>query len=311
MQNIPMRDAFWSRVYELAHDNRDIVIVTADMGSPALDKYRRDFPNRFVNVGIAEQNAIAVAAGLTLGGKKVFVYAIAPFITMRCYEQIKVLLATMNLAVTVVGVGAGYSYDDAGPTHHAVEDLSIMRILPHMTVNNITDSVMARAFAARSLTMTGPNYVRLDRKLLPNLYKEDSNFDAGLEILRPGQEVYIIATGNMVHQALSISEELSKQSVVVGVIDIYTLPINKEALFAALAGVKKIITLEEHLLPGGLGSAVCEALADNGAFIPVKRMGIDCSGGYCFKYGGRQNIQAVSGLDIKTATRSVLEFVQE
>ena len=174
-KNISMRDALWNRIYEIAKNDSDVVIVSADNGAPALDKFRKDLKGQFINTGIAEANTVLVATGLALGGKKVFAYAIAPFITLRCYEQIKIELAAMNIPVTLVGVGAGFSYDDSGPTHHTIEDLSIMRILPNMTVNNISDSVMAAAFADISCKMTSPNYLRLDRKILPNMFRGKSN----------------------------------------------------------------------------------------------------------------------------------------
>jgi len=160
LKNISMRDSFWSRLYDIAKKDRDVIILAADMGAPALDKFKRDLSSQFVNTGIAEQNTILIASGLTLGGKKVFAYAIAPFITLRCYEQIKVELAAMNIPVTLVGVGAGFSYDESGPTHHTLEDLSIMRTLPNITINNITDNVMATAFADISYKSTSPNYIR-------------------------------------------------------------------------------------------------------------------------------------------------------
>ena len=128
------RDAFWSRGYEAAREDRDIVVITADMGAPALDAFRSDLPAQFINVGIAEQNAVSVGTGLALAGKKVFVYAIAPFITLRCLEQIRVGQGIMGIPLTLVGVGAGFGYEDSGPTHHLVEDLAVMRAMPNMTV---------------------------------------------------------------------------------------------------------------------------------------------------------------------------------
>lgn len=307
-KNISMRDAFWNRIYEIAKNNSDIVIISADIGAPALDKFRKDLSGQFVSTGIAEQNMILAAAGLALGGKKVFAYAIAPFITLRCYEQIKIELAAMNIPVTLVGVGAGFSYDDSGPTHHTVEDLSIMRILSNMTVNNITDSVMAAAFADISCKMTSPNYIRLDREVLPNIYKEGSDFSSGLTVLKESNDIYIVATGNMVHRALETANELEKHSINVGVIDLYTLPVNEKLFLEKISNAKRIITLEEHTLPGGMGGAVAEVLADNNKFIPIKRIGLDCKKGYCYKYGGRKNIQSLYGLDKESLTKTILNL---
>ena len=214
MDNLSQRDAFWSRVYELAKKDKDIVLVIADMGAPALDQFRSELFSQYIDVGIAEQQAIALSAGLALNGKKPFAYAIAPFISLRCYEHIRVNLSSMKLAVTIVGVGAGVSYDDSGPTHHAVDDLSALRILPNLKIHNITDSVMARSFADISMQMVGPNYVRLDRGILPTIYDETFDFSDGLSVLIPGCDRYIIATGNMVHRAMEIASEL--KSVAIG-----------------------------------------------------------------------------------------------
>jgi len=306
-KKISQRDALFNRLYEIAKDNRNVVIVSADMGAPSLDKFRRDLSSQYVDVGIAEQNAITIAAGLAMNGKKVFAYAIAPFITLRCYEQIKLELAAMNLPVTVVGIGAGFSYDPSGPTHHNLEDISIMRALPNLTMTSLTDSAMTTAFADISCKMNHPNYLRLDRGLEPDIYKNGDDFSAGLSILRKSKDVYIIATGNMVHRALEVSDELKKLSVNAGVIDLYTLPVNQKLLLEAVNGAKKIITLEEHFLEGGMGSAVLEVLADNNKLISVQRFGLSLKKGYCYKYGGRENIQSLYGLDAKSLVKAIYE----
>jgi len=306
--NTSMRNAFFNRIYEIAKNDKDIVVISADMGAPALDRFRRDLPGQFINTGIAEQNTILIAAGLAIEGKKVFAFAIAPFITLRCYEQIKVDLAGMNLPVTIVGVGAGFSYEDSGPTHHTLEDVSIMRILPNMIVNTATDNVMTVGFVGLSLKMSGPNYVRLDRKILPNIYEQETDFSQGLAILKPVADINIVATGNMVHRALEVSEELKKQSLEIGVIDLYTLPINEKLFLNTINNAKKIVTLEEHTLPGGLGGAVVEVLADNNKLIPVKRIGLNLRKGYCYKYGGRENIQSLCGLDVESIKKTISEF---
>jgi transketolase len=310
MDNIHQRDAFWNKIYDIAKDNKDVIVISADMGAPALDKFRRDLGGQFVNVGIAEQQAIVLAAGMAMDGKKVFTYAIAPFITLRCYEQIRVNLAGMNLPVTVVGVGAGYSYDEAGPTHHSLEDISTLRILPNMKVHSITDSVMAAGIAEISCKLGHPNYVRLDRKILPTVYSEDADFSSGISVLKEGKKLYIVATGNMVHQALKVSDELKKKHKVdAGVLDVYSIPINEKLFLKTIAGADRIVTMEEQTLPAGLGSAVCEVLADNNKLLPVKRIGLDLSTGYCYKYGGRSNIQTVMGLDKATVIKNILKFL--
>ena len=313
MDNITQRDAFWNKVYERAQTDKNVIVVSADMGAPALDKFRKDFPQQFVNVGIAEQNGILIATGLVLTGKKVFVYAIAPFITLRCLEQIRVNNAIMNIPLTLVGVGAGFGYEDSGPTHHIIEDIAIMRAMPHITINSISDSIMASAFADISCDMKTTNYVRLDRLVLPQLYDENTDFSQGLSILKNSKDYYIISTGSMIHSALDVARQLEKENIEIGVIDVYTLPMQESIFVKAVQMAKKLITLEEHFLPGGFGSAVCEVLQDNNLVIPVKRIGLSHDKGYCYQYGGRNKgrdvIRTYYGLDIMTVKKTVKQFL--
>lgn len=310
MENISMRDAFFNELYEIARKDRNIIIVSADMGAPSLDKFRKDLGNQFINVGIAEQNMVTVATGLALNGKRVFIYAIMPFATLRCYEMIKVNLSLMNIPVTIIGVGAGFSYDDSGPTHHSTEDIAVIRVLPNMTILSPSDSIMAAKFARMSCKMSGPNYVRLDREILPLIYKQDTSFSDGLTNLKAGKDVCIISTGNMVHRAIEVSNKLKEHSINAGVIDLYRIrPINEELLLNSIGQSKRIVTLEEHLLTGGMGSAVAEILIDNGKTTPLKRIGIQDK--YYYAYGGRNNIQSLCGLDTDSVTKTTLEWLSK
>lgn len=307
MKNISQRDAFFDKLYEIASEDKNVILVSADMGAPSLDKFREDLSSQYVNVGIAEQNMVTVASGLALGGKTVFMYAIMPFVTLRCYEMIKIELSMMNIPVTAIGVGSGMSYDDSGPTHHSAEDVAIMRALPNMTVLNTTDSVMAARFAEMTYNMSVPNYVRLDREPLPTIYQPDADFSAGLTELKSGKDICIVATGNMVHRALEVAGNLAKHSVDAGVIDLYRLkPINETLLLKSVAKSKRIVTLEENFLNGGIGSAVAEVMADNEKSVPLKRIGLPDK--YLFTYGGRKAMQSQVGLDEASLTESILKW---
>jgi len=312
MNSISQRDAFWNKVYEMAKEDRNVVVITADMGAPSLDKFKKDLSSQFVNVGIAEQNAINLAAGLSLTGKKVFTYAIAPFITLRCLEQIRVQNAIMEIPITIVGVGAGFGYPDSGPTHHILEDIAILRAMPNIIINNITDSIMASAFGEISYNAKKTNYIRLDRQLIPDIYTRKHDFTKGLAILKEGKDFYLIATGSMTHTALSIADKLAAKKIQVGVIDVYTFPIKEELFLNTIKGAKKLISLEEHFLPGGLGSSVCEILNDHKILIPVKRIGLPTDKGYeyCYKYGGREVIREYYGIDDMSIERKVMEFLK-
>ncbi|MBM4053770.1 MAG: 1-deoxy-D-xylulose-5-phosphate synthase [Planctomycetes bacterium] len=309
MSNISQRDAFWTRIYEIAKEQRNLVVISADMGAPALDNFRRDLPSQFINAGIAEQNALLIAAGLCMTGKKVFVYAIAPFLVLRCLEQTRVLNAIMNNPITLVGVGAGFGYEDSGPTHHITEDIAIMRAMPRIEICSITDSVMATAFADISYNMKTTNYVRLDRLLFPDIYHSDSNFSEGVSVIKESNDIYIAATGSMVHTALEIALQLEKKKINVGVIDVYKIPINTDTFIKKIRKAKKLISLEEHFLPGGLGSTICEILNDHNILIPVKRLGIPVEKHYCYKYGGREVIRGYYGIDKRSIEKEIINFV--
>ncbi|MDD3374988.1 MAG: transketolase C-terminal domain-containing protein [Candidatus Omnitrophica bacterium] len=309
MNNITQRDSFWNKVYDLAKENKDIIVLSADMGAPSLDKFRTDLSAQFVNVGIAEQNAILIASGLAKEGKRVFVYAIAPFITFRCLEQIRVNNSMMKIPITIVGVGAGFGYEDSGPTHHMIEDIALMRSMPDIVINSISDSTMAAAVAEMSTRMKKANYVRLDRLVLPTLYGQEEDFSKGVAILRPG-DIYIAATGSMVHVALEAAEKLNKSGVNVGVVDVYTIPINEKNFVEAIDGSKKLIALEEHFVSGGFGGAICEVLQDNAVTIPVKRIGLSMDQGYCYKYGGRDVIRQHYGIDADSVVQKINEFLK-
>ncbi len=294
---ISQRDSFWNKIYEIARQDRRIVIVSADMGAPALDRIRRDLPGQFVNVGIAEQNGILVASGLAREGKRPFFYAIAPFAVFRPVELTRVNQAIMKIPITIVGVGAGFSYEDSGPTHHLLEDIAVMRAFPNITLHSTSDAAMAAAVAEQSCNWPVANYVRLDRQVLPDVHGETKlDFKAGFAVLRPGQQAQIVATGYMVHKALKVADLLKAAGLDVGVIDLFQLPCDGDALVKQIKTAPKLFTLEEHFLPGGLGSAVLEMLADRGAALPVRRFGLGDPGTYSYVYGGRETIHASYGL---------------
>ncbi|MCC7168455.1 MAG: 1-deoxy-D-xylulose-5-phosphate synthase [Rhodospirillales bacterium] len=307
MSNLSQRDAFWTRVYEMARDNRDVIVISADMGAPALDAIRRDLSAQFLNLGIAEQNAVVVGSGLALEGKTVFVYAIAPFVTLRCLEQIRVQNAMMKIPLTLVGVGAGFGYADSGPTHHMLEDLAVLRAFPAIEIDSISDGVMARWVAERSIKERRINYVRLDRQTLPDLYRPGQDFKDGLAVLRPSEcGTALIGTGVMTHQALAVADEIAKKGgPKLGVIDLYRLPVNGQALVQAVKGLKRVATIEEHFLPGGLGSAVIEALSDRNAGVAVSRFGLPAEKGYCYQYGGREALRGWYGVSLPQLVEGV------
>jgi transketolase len=306
-----MRDIFWDAVYLEAKKDKDIVIVSVDLGAPSLDKFREEMPAQFTNVGISEQNAVAVSAGLALSGKKVFAYGIAPFISMRCFEQTRVMLAMMNTPVTLVGAGAGFSYEESGPTHHMVEDLSILRILPHMTVYSPSCSAQAAWMGKYLCDPRGPGYIRLDRDEGGDFYDEKKTFERGFEILRPLRDLNLFVTGRVLNNVTDAAEILEKKGIETGLVDVYQIPCRAPGFADALKASKYVVTVEEHSLPGGFGSYTAEELVSKNPGARMLRKGLDFSDGYCYTYGGRDLMLAAYGLDVKSLAEDIAAFYEE
>ncbi len=305
ISNTDIRDAFFDEVYEIASKDPNVMFLTADMGALSLNRFKKDLSHQYINVGVAEQNLVSIAAGLALGGKKVFIYSIAPFVTQRCYEQIKVDLCCMRLPVTIIGSGPGITYSSDGPTHHAIQDVAIMRALPEMIILNPSDSVMATAAARIAYKSYGPVYVRIDKGKLPLLYDDTEEFSDGLAVLKTGRDLMIITTGIMVHQAFKVADELAKYSIDAGIIDLYRIkPINEELLLSVIEKSNRIVTMEEHSIIGGIGSAVSEIFVDKGKTVPIKRIAI--ADKYCVGYGDREWMRKYYGLDIKNICKLII-----
>lgn len=300
-----MRDVFWNRIYERAREDRDVVVLSADFSAPSLDRFRLELPSQYIRLGIAEQNMILMAAGLALEGKRPFCYAIAPFLTMRCFEQIRLYAAGMNLPITLVGVGAGFSYADSGYTHHALEDVALMRALPHIRVFQPCDNASVRKMADMLVQSEGPAYLRLDRYGEEAIAFQEKTIEKGFHIVRPVQRVTLAASGYMVKTALEAAEQLQTAGISVGVVDVCRIPADK-ALYSALARAKKLIVLEEHVLSGGLGSYILEQISEEGLPVDVHRMGVDLSEGYPEEYSGRQALHKMYQID----SEHIVQFVK-
>jgi len=300
-----MRNDFFNSLFEVAKKDDRLIMLSSDTGALVLDQFREGLPARCINVGIAESNMIGVAAGLAMSGKIVYVYAIIPFVTMRCYEQIRVSVCCQDLPVKMIGVGAGVDYSTLGPTHHALEDVAIMRLLPGMTILSPCDDVSAAALAKVSYQIPGPTYVRLDRSGQPPVYPEShSDFAHGLNVLREGKDICIVSTGKIVNTALQVAEELANASVDVGVVDLYQLkPINVEMLTSAISQARCVATLEEHSIVGGLGSALAEILAEQEQPRRFMRFGLPDS--FCRQYGSREYLHRLNRLDIGSIADSI------
>lgn len=297
------RDALIDKIYDAMTFDDSIFFVSADFGAPSLDRLRDNFANRFLNVGIAEQNLINVATGLALEGWNVYAYAIAPFLTMRAFEQVRTNLAIQShvrpVNVNLIGVGAGLSYDVTGPTHHCLEDACIMRVLPNMAVFSPCDHVTVERFVDYSLSVKKPKYLRLDGKALPMVYEDirDINLDAGFAELRRGSQICLVSTGYMTHKALRIADLLVNKGIQAGVIDVFMLkPLCESKLADAMRGYTHIVTMEESFIKkGSLDTMVSDILQDSGSDAMLTRYGF--SDNYVFSVGNREHLHAMNGLD--------------
>ncbi|MCU7834964.1 MAG: transketolase [gamma proteobacterium symbiont of Taylorina sp.] len=260
-----MRNQFAETVTELARTDERVVLLSGDIGNRLFNAYKEIAPERFYNCGIAEANMITMAAGLALSGFKPVAYTITPFITTRCLEQIKVDLCYHNLPVILVGTGSGLSYAELGATHHSCEDIAIMRALPNMTVICTADTTEVRLALTEAMKVDGPVYIRMGKKNEPNVHCSDPIFNIGKGIsLTEGKDICIIATGNMVATAMEVSEQLLEKQISTKVVSMHTVkPLDKALLMNIFNEYKHVVTLEEHNVVGGFGSAVAEWYVDN------------------------------------------------
>lgn len=297
-----MRDVLIQEICMAMRNDDKIFFLSADFGSPALDQLREEFSNRFINVGIAEQNLINVAAGLALEGFTVYAYAIAPFISMRSYEQIRINLALMaqmrDVNVNLISVGAGLSYDVTGPTHHCLEDIAIMRVLPNMMILSPCDCTMMAAISDFTRNVKKPKYIRLDGKGLPQVYTGDENItvETGFHEVRSGSGVCLVSTGFMTHTAMRVAEELKADNLNVGVVDVFLIKEpDRSFLRKQLERYSRIITMEEGFIGGGgLDGMIAELLSGTAQGSSLKSLGFKDR--YVFEVGDRKHLHAIAGL---------------
>jgi len=271
-----LRTAFIETLTQLAKKDDTVFLITPDMGYSVLEKFRDEFPNQFLNSGIAEQNTISVAAGLASSGYTVFVYSIIPFVTMRCFEQVRLDLAYNNTNVKLVGIGAGLTYGSLGASHHAIEDIAIMRSIPNMTVLCPGDPIETRELVKRSYEKNGPVYIRLGKNGEANIHDANTRIEIGKSIeITQGTDFALITTSNTLELGKQWTDEWKNENLSVSLISMPSIkPFDNSKINELLSKQIPIMTLEEHNLIGGLGSAVAEIIATSGKSIPFKRIGI-------------------------------------
>tara|TARA_B100000678_G_scaffold282108_1_gene280642 strand:- start:669 stop:1577 length:909 start_codon:yes stop_codon:yes gene_type:complete len=272
-----LRTAFIETLIQLAKKDDTVFLITPDMGYSVLEKFRDEFPNQFLNSGIAEQNTISVAAGLASSGYTVFVYSIIPFVTMRCFEQVRLDLAYNNTNVKLVGIGAGLTYGSLGASHHAIEDIAIMRSIPNMTVLCPGDPIETRELVKRSYEKNGPVYIRLGKNGEANIHDANTRIEIGKSIeITQGTDFALITTSNTLELGKQWTDEWKNENLSVSLISMPSIkPFDNSKINELLSKQIPILTLEEHNVIGGLGSAVAEIIATSEKSVPFKRIGIN------------------------------------
>lgn len=294
---------------ELAKDMDNLVVLSADMSTPAgLDKFKSLYPGHFFNLGIAEQNMIGVAAGLADEGYKTICVAQACFISMRCFEQVRQFLGYMHSAQILVGIGSGFSLTLMGNTHYALEDISLMKTIPNMTVIAPCDALEAMKALEAAVQMETPVYIRLyGGTTIPIVYQKDFDFEVGKSIiLREGTDLQIIATGSMVHIAMQVAEILAEKGFFASVIDMHTIkPLDIEVIDFS---IPFIISLEEHRLVGGMGDSIADLLSQFGTHPKLLKIGASDSFSIVgdYPYMMEQN-----GLAVDKVVEQIISFINK
>jgi len=271
-----LRKTYGETLVELGKDNKDIVLMEADLGNSTMSSlFAAAYPERYFQMGIAEQNMASTAAGLSLTGKIPFVNSFAVFASGRAYDQIRSSITIADLNVKICGSSAGLSDYGDGKTHQSIDDIALMQVLPHMTVLSPCDAVETEQMVKAMVEHKGPVYIRINRNDLPVVSDPSAEYHIGkmTEVVE-GSDAVVFATGVMVQQSMAAAELLKAEGVSVRVVNVSTIkPLDKEALLGYCEGVKGVVTAEEHSTIGGLGSVVCQALAKSK--LPVEMLGVD------------------------------------
>ncbi len=259
------RKAYGETLVVLGEEDKDVVVLDADLASATqTSMYKNKFPERHINVGIAEQDLVGTASGLALMGKKVYASTFAVFLTGRAYEQIRNTVAYNNLPVKLCATHAGLTVGEDGASHQMLEDIALMRVIPNMTVLSPADEIATKKIIRDIKDYNGPVYVRLGRSDVPAIYTNAEEFEIGKSIVHgDGIDAVVFATGYTVHIALEAMKELKQNKINIKVVDIYSIkPLDKETIISSAKEAKRIITIEEHNIIGGMGSAICEVLSE-------------------------------------------------
>lgn len=303
-----MRSTYLNTLYELAKKDGRVVSLVADNGLIVYDDFRRDFPNRYFNFGIAEGNMVAAAAGLASCGLVPYCYTINAFLAYRSYEFIRDDVCLQNQNVKIVGIGTGLAYSTLGPSHHTTEDIGLLRSLPNLTVFSPATRTEVKWMMEESYKIDGPVYIRLGNNN-KDFYESQPHFEMGQpSIVRRGKDITIMTTGPILNEVMLASELLSRSGIEAEVVSVHTLkPINSKITANIAIKTGKLVVVEEHNVVGGLYAAIAETLVENHKIVPVLKIGLQDQ--FAVGYGTLEEVRAVNGLDSNSIYQKIIGFI--
>lgn len=302
-----MRTAYLDTLYDLASKDKRVYALISDNGAIVYDKYRKDLASQYLNLGISEANMLGMAAGMASCGKIPFAYTIGAFLAYRAFEFIRNDICLQNQNVKIVGTGAGEVYSALGPTHHSTEDLGGLRALPNLTILCPASPLEVKKATIAAYEYEGPVYLRLGTNKEPEIYDNDYSFEIGKGVtIKEGNDITLIGTGGILKDILVVAEFLKKCGVSARVINIHTIkPIDKEIIIKAIEETGKLVTIEDHNIIGGLGSAVAEIVAESGRGVKFKRFGLH---GFSKGYGTYAQVKKMNGIGVEQIVGELKEW---
>ena len=302
-----MRSTYLKEVYRLAAEDRNVLSLVADNGMIVYDDFKRDFPEQYFNFGISEGHMINAAAGMASCGKIPFAYTIGAFLAYRAFEFIRLDVCLQNLNVKIVGIGAGMSSGYLGPTHHATEDIAVLRTLPNLTLLSPATAKEAKVLVNYAYNINGPVYIRLGNNLKEELYGDEMKVVPGKgTVLQKGRDMVIFSTGDITYQVMEAARRLEQDDITATVVSMHTIrPFDEELVSEMISIHKKVFTVEEHSIIGGLGGAVAEVMAEKGCTAVLNRIGLNNT--FAHGYGTQEQVRQVNELDVSGIYQTIKE----
>lgn len=303
-----MRDTYLNMLYDLAEKDSDVVSLVSDNGLIVYDDFRRDFPERYYNFGIAEENMVAAAAGMASCGKIPFAYTISAFIAYRAYEFLRNDVCFQNQNVKLIGIGSGMTYSTLGPSHHTTEDIALLRSLPNLTVFSPATKAEVRWMMQEAYQIKGPVYIRLSNNT-EEYYPDHVKFCLGQPAqVKPGRDLTLLVTGTIINEVMQAAERLEKDGISAQVVSVHTLkPFDIKSIVQIVLQTGYFVTVEEHNVIGGLHSAVAQAMAQE--YIMVPNLAIGLSDTFASDYGTLNNVRRANGLDCESIYQKIKMFI--